>query len=263
MKTKAKCSEEEICNLSKKLDECVTERNQSIEAITSMAMDLKCMTSKLSDTESHLAFIEEKFTLERDTLKQNLCELENQYEEANCKISDSKQKIKIITMSLKELNEASERSHCEMKNQIKELREEICSKEEDICNLKKKIDELQRENEFNVMEINELRNKLCKKENQFNDSKSLMECNTICPTIKPKCKSCCCSETPKSNTCGSNSLDTTSDTCCSITKHIKAISQKYASKGSVSNNSCVTVDLKKLQSDIENLKTDISQIKKK
>lgn len=263
LETKVKCTEEEICNVRKELNECVKERNQLTEAITLMAMDIKCTTSKLAETECHMAGMEEKFTLERDTLKTTLCEVEKRYEEANCKIIDGKHKIKILTTSLKELKEASEKSHCEMKIQIKKLKEEICSKDEDICNLKQKINELSRENEFNVMEINALKNKLCEKESQLNECKLFMEGSSICPQIKTKCNSCCCSEMPTSTTCGSNSLDSASDTCCSITKHIKALSQKYASKGSRLNNDYVTTDLKKLQCDIENLKTDVSQIKKK
>lgn len=261
--TKVKCTEEEICTVRKELNECVRERNQLTDAITLMAMDLKCVTSKLSETESHMADMEEKYTLERDTLKNTLDEVEKQYEEANCKIIDGKHKIKILTTSLKELKEASEKSHCEMKIQIKKLKDDICLKDDDISNLKQKINELNRENEFNVMEINELKNKLCDKESLLNEFKLLMEGNNIeGPPIKTKCNSCCCSEILTSNICGSNSLDSASDTCCSITKHIKALSQKYASKGSKYNNVCVTTDLKNLQCDIENLKSDVSKIKK-
>lgn len=258
-----KCVQEEICKLNKQLDECVKERNQLNEMIGSLTIDLKCMTSKVAEVECNMACMEEKCNLERESLKNALCEVEKRYEEANHKITEAKHKIKILTTSLKELKEASEKSHCEMKNEIKKLKEESCIKDEEICCLKQKINDLLRENELKVMEINAQKIKLSEKECQLHECKLLLETNVICPT-KPKCNSCCYSEIPISNTCGgSTSIDSTSDICCSLSKHIKSLSQKSASKGNGSNNSCVTTDLKKLQCEIESLKTDVSLIKKK
>lgn len=194
-----------MCKVRKELNEYKRERNQLNDAIEKLETELKCTKSKLVEVECNAMRMEE-------TLKNKLCEMEKRYEEASCKITNGKQKIKILTTSLKELKEASEKSHYELKNQINKLKEENYCKVDEICNLKQKINELQRENEFNVIDMFGQKNKTC-------------------PLIKPKCNSCCFIEKPTTTTYCTNSITSASEIFCNLPKRTKSISHKYTSKG--------------------------------
>lgn len=202
---KLKCVEEEICKVRKELDECERERNQLIDANEKFEVELKCTKSKLVEVECNAMRTEE-------TLKTKLYEMEKLYEGVNCKMTNGKQKIKILTTSLKELKEASEKNHCEMKNQINKLKEDNCCKVDEICNLKQKINDLQGENEYNVMDMFGQKNKTC-------------------PQIKSKCNSCCFTYKPKTTSYYTNPLASASEIFCNLPKRSKSISQKYTSKG--------------------------------
>lgn len=204
LNNKLKCVEEDICNVRKELDDCEKERDRLHYVIGQLETELKCTKSKLAEIECNATRMEE-------TLREQLCEMEKRYEKANCKTTDAKQKIKILTTSLKELKEASEKSHCEMKTQINKLKEENCCKDNEICNLKQKNNKFKRENEFNVMDIFGQRNKTC-------------------PLINPKYNSRCFTEKPTFITRSINPIASVSEIFCNLPKCTKSISEKYSSK---------------------------------
>lgn len=147
-----RCNEEELSKVRRQFDECTKECNRISEKNRMLEMDLKCTKAKLADEKLCTQRMEENFKLEREMLSEELkikckklSDMEAQYEEANRKVNEGKCKIKLLTNSLQELKDISERNQCELKRQVQKLKEENISKDDDICHLKKKIKELQME----------------------------------------------------------------------------------------------------------------------
>lgn len=187
MKANQKSIEEEICGKRKKFEELVKTNNCLNDANKSLEADLRCIKEKLLDVQSSTKCAKEKWSLDRDTLSDQIkikCKqidnLEILYNEANCKIEKYKYINKTLVKKLTELKEASLRKHNEIKKVVHKLKEENCTKETELYRLNHNSQQLKRDNEFIVMEM-KAQQKYLKKcallSNEIDNIKLKVECS--------------------------------------------------------------------------------------
>lgn len=254
--------EEECCEKRKKLDDCAQGHNKLKKANCTFEMELNCVKENLHNSKLCASRAEEKWNLERETLSNELntkCkklhDLEMQYNEANTTINENACKIKTLETTLKDVKEVSLKKHDELKYLVQKLKE-FSTKETNLCKLKNDNNQLKQENELIVMEINSLKNKLKEKECQLNELQLLLKKTE---QIKQKsCNTSCSLKKPLINTCSVTSMESTSDACCSSSKLMQSITQKYKQKPNKKN--CNKMDLNNVQFELDNFKNDVDQI---
>jgi len=260
------CKKEELCKVSKLLDERTNDCSLLTVANTKLEMDLKGKIKQLKDQNTRACNLEEKLNNERDALcnelkitRKKLSDIETQYEEVNCKINEYKLKNETLTTSLKELKDASEKYHYEMKCLARKLTEENFVIKDELCSMKNKNKKLQRENEFYVMEIKEFKNTIFDLECQLKRMKLLSEDTCI---VKNKYEEFCCPELKTENRISSiNDMTTNSNSdFCQTSKCINSSLQKCEKNCNVSNNNGFKIKLKDFQQELENIKMDLGQI---
>lgn len=260
LKSALKCNEEELCRVQKQLEECKYECSRLNEANATLVNELKCTKTKLCEAKLCASRAEDNFKLERESAANELkvkCKkincLQVQVDEADCTIKEDKCKIKKLVSTLIELKEVSLKNHNEMKCQITKLKEEVCAKEEDICRWRNKVKQLQRENEFNCMEINVQKNKLYEKECQLKQMKLLSE--KIC-RLKQQLDNCCCSDNNFDTQTSNMSMSTHSmaNLCCNPCKKKKCPPKCNVSKDKIE------ADLRKFQCELDNLQKQVSKM---
>lgn len=254
--------EEECCEKRRKLDDCAQGHNKLKKANCTFEMELNCLKEDLHNSKLCASRAEEKWNLERETLSYELktkCEklhdLEILYNEANTTINENACKIKTLETTLKDVKEAGLKKYDELKCLVQKLKE-FSTKETNLCKLKNVNNQLKQENELIVMEINSLKNKLNEKECQLNELQILSK-----KTEQMKQKSCntsCSLKKPLTNTCSVTSMESTSDACCSTSKLMQSITQKYIQNSNKKN--CNKLDPHSVQFELDNFKNDVDQL---
>jgi len=233
LKTNLKCNEQELCKVCKQLEECKNERSKLIETNGMLNMDLQCTKKSLCDTKLSIMRLEERCRQEREHLSNELkisCkkfnDLELQYDEATCKLSEERCKSKKLALKLIEVNKVTIKKYLEMKNKIQKLQEEICAKNNELSCLKDKNTQLQQENECKCTEISTLKNKLYERECQLKQMCLLSEkieqikCNVEACCCPKKCGTnpCCPKKKSETPTCGCPVKKCETEPCCPTKK---------------------------------------------
>jgi len=135
LKTNLRCNEQELCKVSKELEERKTECNKLNEMNEVLNTELNCTKKSLCNTKLSATRMEEKFIQERDNLTNELktsCkkinDLEMRYDDTMCKLNEERSKSKKFASKLIELIKVSAKNHLEMKNRIQKLQDEISAK---------------------------------------------------------------------------------------------------------------------------------------
>lgn len=191
LKDNLKSKDKELCETRKRLDECKEENNKLNEMNQTLEVDLKRLNTKLVDAIS----CKSRLTSERDSLSNDLeikckqlSDLKAQYD---ISVKDQKYSYDNLFMTLTKVNKVSAQNHHKMKNLVQKLQKEICTKKDEVYNLKNKIKELERENDFNILEINVQKTKLFERE--CNLKRMALVSDKILK-IKQTCDVCCCPE---------------------------------------------------------------------
>lgn len=171
LRTTLKCTDEQYCNLQCEYNACKSKRDRLKDTCKNLDIELECKKSDVMSAKLKVKQMEDRLTLENDTLSneleiiyQKLRVMEIEYNDANRTIIYNKCNIKNLEMLIVMLRETSEKTRCELNLKIQKFKKELCAKiEYEIC-MKKQIAELQRQNGCLEIDIRSL-----KKQNHENE----------------------------------------------------------------------------------------------
>ncbi|XP_050435472.1 early endosome antigen 1-like [Adelges cooleyi] len=169
--TKIQCSingkEESICAFRKQLDENRREYDRLRDAARRLECDLKRANEELASAKACSVRTEQKLTLERDTLsneleckRRNQCDLQTTLDEQKCALRDQKSSICKLEAMVADLTAANERDRRDTVARVRELTEENCGIREETVRKTREIDELRRKNDCQASEMDEKKRQL-------------------------------------------------------------------------------------------------------
>lgn len=158
LNTDLKSKEDELCNAQKKL-KYVCNR---------LRLEFKCQQTELLNPDSPDEQMEKKVNFEQGALPlkfkivcEKLCETKTALDEAKDIIQNDVCSIKNRVMAIEKLSVGEENKQYKvLELQARQLKETNCLKDEELRRMNKKFKELERENECNILKINEQKAKL-------------------------------------------------------------------------------------------------------